>query len=92
MTARDEERFSVPGEDGGFYSGFEVCRSAAGFYIGRMHWSPDLDGFIEPGSRESGYFATRTAAEEALAKGFKVRDCIENNAAYASGRLPRPKE
>ncbi|MEY2152249.1 hypothetical protein AB7849_15195 [Rhodanobacter sp. 115] len=40
-----------------------MLRSAAGYYIGTM-WVED--GFEEPGSRLSGYFPDKEAAEQAL--------------------------
>lgn len=46
------------------YTNLQVCKSAAGFYIGTMYNNPE--GWQEPGSRESEYFATRGEAEEAL--------------------------
>lgn len=48
----------------GTYTDLQVCQSAAGYYIGTMFKSHD--GFIEPGSRDSEYFATHKEAQEAL--------------------------
>jgi hypothetical protein len=67
-----------------------VLRSAAGYYIGRM--CMDLVEFYpnyieEPYSRESGYYPTEEAAQAELKGGFSVRDCVENNHAYANGLL-----
>lgn len=55
----------------GEYTDLRVLRSAAGWYIGTnfIHNGTALGipkGFIEPGSRESGYYATREEAERAL--------------------------
>jgi len=61
-------------------------KSIAGFYIGRFF--TDDQGFEEPGSRESGYFKSRDAAQKALDDGFEVRRCIENDFAYNNGILP----
>lgn len=47
------------------YSEMQVLRSAAGYYIGTTYTGPD--GFAQPGSRDSGYFATEEAAEKYLA-------------------------
>lgn len=44
------------------YSDLQVCKSAAGYYIGTIFTDPD-DGFQEPGSRDSGYFATEREAQ-----------------------------
>lgn len=64
------------------YSELKVMSSAAGYYIGRK----DEDGM--PFSRESGYYKSYTAAKSSMTSDFDVRDCAENNAAYASGKLP----
>lgn len=88
---RDAKRFIYPSGDG-FYSGLEVCQSGAGFYIGRMHWNLDMGGFIEPGSRETDYYAKREDAEQALREGsFEVRENAETQHLYDSGTVPRPK-
>ena len=89
MGSRDEKRFHLPGFEGGFLSDLEVLHSHAGYYIGRMHWSPDYGGFVEPGSRESDYFASKAEAEVALKGSFEPRECVENEAMYARG-VPRP--
>lgn len=47
------------------YSDLQVMQSAAGWYIGTTfngEWGP------EPGSRDSGYYATKAEAEADLAK------------------------
>jgi hypothetical protein len=65
----------------GFYGPLEVCRSAAGYYIGRIFHN--IIGYDEPGSRESGYFATKNEAEVALKiEGFEYRNCGENSYLY----------
>lgn len=46
------------------YSELQVLQSAAGYYIGTLHNDPE--GFQEPGSRDSGYYATRELAQQAL--------------------------
>lgn len=47
-------------ENKGNYSELMVMRSAAGYYVGTIYTEPD--GFQEPGSRDSGYFATEEEA------------------------------
>lgn len=69
----------IPIKDG-CYGPLEVCKSAAGYYIGRVFHS--IMGYDEPGSRESGYFATKMEAETALKDGFDWRDCGENAYLY----------
>lgn len=64
------------------HSELQVLHSNAGYYIGRN----DAEGL--PLSRESGYFPTYRNAEDALIKGFQIRDCVENNYAYDKGTLP----
>ena len=41
------------------YTHLQVCRSAAGWYVGTMHKE---DGITSPGSRDTGYFATEIDA------------------------------
>ena len=43
------------------YTELQVLRSAAGYYIGTTYNNPD--GYQEPGSRDSDYFATAQEAE-----------------------------
>ena len=45
----------------------EVCKSGAGWFVGHTCWNDEFGGFVEPYSRESGYFADRASAEAALA-------------------------
>ena len=45
----------------GSYSELKVMRSAAGWYVGTEYHDPA--GFTEPGSRDSGYFATQREAD-----------------------------
>lgn len=86
------DRQNYPHEKGDCYvSNLMVCQSAAGFYLGRM-CVDKADGFEEPYSRESDYYASRKEAQAALAQGFAVRDCIENDHAYATGALPPPHQ
>lgn len=66
------------------YSELQVLSSAAGFYLGTTFTHPAypegtedyyMSHMIEPGSRETFYFETRTSAEAALVqwnKGNKV--------------------
>ena len=85
----DRKKFPHEAEGGkAYYSDLKVMRSAAGYYIGTSAWDVE-GGYEEPNSRESDYFGTHAEAENALKKeGFIVRDCVENNIAYASGELP----
>jgi hypothetical protein len=46
------------------YSELQVLRSAAGYYVGTLH--TDENGFEVPGSRDSGYFGSRSEAERYL--------------------------
>lgn len=69
----------IPNKEG-HYGPLEVCRSAAGYYIGRIFH--DTMGYEEPGSRESDYFWTKEEAETALKEGFEWRDCGENTYLY----------
>lgn len=47
------------------YSDLQVLQSGAGYYVGTMYENPE--GYQEPGSRDSDYFATREGAEAYLA-------------------------
>lgn len=46
------------------YSHLQVLRSNAGCYLGTTYTSED--GFVEPGSRDTGYFVTEALAAELL--------------------------
>ena len=79
------------------YGPLEVLQSARGFYIGRIftHSAEEgaaeglPEGFMEPGSRESGYFGTREEAAAELAAGLPViRKCVENDGGYDKGIIP----
>lgn len=54
-------------EDKQNYSDLKVMQSAAGFYIGTEYRNTEF-GFemIEPGSRDSAYYATEEEAQHAL--------------------------
>lgn len=84
---------SIYKHDGGdyFYTDLKVMKSHAGWYLGRLCWDKK-HGYPEPLSRESDYFDTREGAERALAAGFEVRQCAENEHAYQSGALPAPHQ
>ena len=58
------------------YTDLQVLQSGAGFYIGTMYNNPD--GFQEPGSRDSGYFATREEAEKELQNWCEAEDIPHN--------------
>lgn len=69
--------------DDGFYGPIQVCKSNAGWYLGRIFYSNE--GYNEPGSRESNYFASKELAESALqSKDFAYRDAPENIFLYES--------
>lgn len=86
----DREEWPIEHDDC-FVSSLKVCQSGAGYYIGRMCLDKQR-GFEAPYSRESGYYPTEEMAARDLDRmTFTVRDCIENNAAYESGKLPLPK-
>jgi hypothetical protein len=57
----------------------KIMHSPAGFYIGREM----ADG--EPFSRESGYYRSKSEAQEHLNNGDFGRDCIESQ--FAGGLL-----
>jgi hypothetical protein len=51
------------------YSDLQVLKSAAGWYVGTTFWNTeDVPGvsFMEPGSRDSDYFASKEEAEDFL--------------------------
>lgn len=56
----------IAAEEKGRYSELQVLQSGAGWYIGTLYYEPGSK-FGEPGSRDSGYFPTQEAAEQALA-------------------------
>jgi len=92
MTDHTVDRKRFPHEHSDCYvSDLMICESAAGYYLGRMCQDKE-DGFVEPYSRESDYFASKTEARAALAAGFEVRDCVENQHGYATGALPPPHQ
>lgn len=53
-----------PDNDEGEYTDLMVCQSNAGFYIGTMF--KHKEGWTAPGSRDSGYYPTKEAAQAAL--------------------------
>lgn len=85
MTAypNDEFKYKMDNCDDSisYYSDLQVCRSGGGFYIGRMCMTidPELGEYMEPGSRESGYYTTSEQAQRELDENsFDWRDSIEN--------------
>ena len=54
------------------YSDLQVMQSNAGHYIGTVY--TDVDGFQEPGSRDTGYFESHKAAEDYLAYIIRTGD------------------
>ena len=69
LAAVDPNEFFSSEAVSGFYSDLRVLQSAAGFYIGTLFQEFDRDGNVvmeEPGSRDSGYFATKEEAEREL--------------------------
>lgn len=86
-STRDEKKF--PHKVGDlYYSDKQVLRSAAGYFIGTTCWDEDYGGFEDMGSRESGYYETKEAAEKALKLETYDRICEENIFAYKQG-FPR---
>lgn len=59
----------IENADKGNYSELQVMQSGAGWYIGTIYTG--ADGFQEPGSRDSDYFATEAEAAEFL-KGLEA--------------------
>ena len=55
----------IPKSEKCCYSDLQVMKSAAGYYVGTIYTDPK-DGFKEPGSRDSDYFATQEEAEQEL--------------------------
>ncbi len=54
----------IPKEERPRYTEMQVMKSNAGYYVGTYYNNPD--GYQEPGSRDSGYFATAEEAEQEL--------------------------
>lgn len=72
-------------------SELKVMRSNAGYYIGRSCIEDGIP-FEQPYSRESGYYPTKELAEAELnGSTFEVRVCVENEHAYDTGVIPRPR-
>lgn len=89
MGTRDPKAF--PHQLGDVWvSDLQVLRSGAGFYLGRMCWSEDCGGLIEPYTRETGYMSEAETVASLASGEFDVRECPENDLAYAQG-LPHPK-
>ena len=59
----------ISDEDKARYSDLKVMQSRAGFYIGTEY--DNSLGFIEPGSRDTGYFRNRFDAEACLSAVLK---------------------
>ena len=66
MKGQIAEHYSP--DPGGEYSDLQVMRSGAGWYIGTLftYTNGSYKGFQEPGSRESGYYATEEEAQAAM--------------------------
>jgi len=60
----------IPPDEPGVVSDPKVMKSAAGYYVGTDFTHPD--GFVEPNTRDSGYFKTKEAAEKHLKEAFGV--------------------
>lgn len=69
---------NISPEEEGQYSELKVLQSAAGYYVGTIYTG--IDGFVEPGSRDSDYFATEREAEKFLKE-------IENESPEAFNQL-----
>lgn len=52
-------------EDKSGYSDLQVLSSGAGYYVGTLYTDP-VNGFCEPGSRDSDYFRTEEQAKAFL--------------------------
>ena len=78
----------TPEESALTISELKVMHSAAGYYIGRSCFD---EGFEEPYSRESGYMTKEQAEAQLAADSFVVRECAENDYAYSTGVIARPK-
>lgn len=90
MDNIDRTKWPIERDDS-YLGNLEVIQSGAGFFIGRLLLEKG-SGDIDVGSRETDYFDSKEEAEQALRDGtFEVRDCLENNYAYQTGRLPCPK-
>ncbi len=63
-----ENLASIPAEEKLLYTDLQILESGAGWYIGTLYNNPE--GFVEPGSRDSEYFPTRKAAEDAWLSGM----------------------
>jgi hypothetical protein len=79
--------------DGGYTEPF-ITQSAAGFYLGTWYRDTDYGGFWCPGSRDSGYYATKEDAQKAFPWAeTDVKTVLERaGTEYASGPgifLPR---
>lgn len=90
-----EAKSSDPGEKL-YYSDLMICESAAGHYIGRMGYVENAQGYgyVEPYSRESGYYPSREAAFKSLRSGKFDRGAGGAEIAFArsEGNLPPPSE
>lgn len=64
------------------YSDLQVMRSGAGWYIGTSFSNPE--GFAEPGSRDTDYYASEADAKYAL-------DTLERCLAVRDGYTPEKK-
>ena len=68
MRSFQTEQDYIPDSEN--YSDLQVLRSAAGFYVGTTYLTSYVFGEVEePGSRDSGYFATKAEARAEL-EGF----------------------
>ena len=70
----------IPENEKEGYTDLQVLQSGAGWYIGTLYNNPL--GFVEHGSRDSGYFATKEEAAAAL------KFIEDENATYMLRRNP----
>jgi len=56
----------------------QVLKSGAGWYIGTLIRDEEFNADM-PNCRVSGYYRSREEAQEALAGGFVLRECAEND-------------
>lgn len=71
MSAPNTSIVDFDTQDSG-YTDVQVLHSAAGYYIGTLYINGPSSCFpnlIEPGSRDSGYYATEAEARQALETG-----------------------
>jgi hypothetical protein len=56
------------------YSDLKIMKSPAGYYVGTTYNAAGREGFDEPGSRDSDYFATEAEAQAFLSRLEKMTE------------------